>query len=68
MAGISEISTVEDIVDMLGEPYSILDPTYKGYTDCGLSYRCKDRDIVVTFYVDLESGKILSAKLEGYGE
>lgn len=68
VAGISETSTVEDIVDMLGEPYSILDPTYKDYTDCGLSYRCKDRDIVVTFYVDLESGKILSAKLEGYGE
>lgn len=68
VAGISETSTVEDIVDMLGEPFSILDPTYKDYTDCGLCYRCKDRDIEVTFYVDLESGKILSAKLEGYGE
>lgn len=68
VAGISETSTVEDIVDMLGEPFSILDPTYKDYTDCGLCYRCKDRDIEVTFYVDLESGKILSASLEGYGE
>lgn len=67
VAGISETSAVEDIIDMLGEPYSILDPAYEDYTDCGLNYRCKDRDIEVTFYVDLETGKILSAKLEGYG-
>lgn len=67
VAGISETSTMEDIIDVLGKPYGILDPAYEEYMDCGLKYRCKDRDIEVTFYVDMETGRILSVELEGYG-
>lgn len=67
VAGIRESSTVEEIIATLGNPYSIKDPAFKDYTDCGLTYRCEDRDIELTFYTDLETGKILTAALEGYG-
>ena len=68
VAGIRESSTVDEIIAALGNPYSIQDPAFNDYTDCGLTYRCEDRDIELTFYVDLETGEILTAALEGYAE
>lgn len=68
VAGLNEDSDIEEIIDTLGEPFRIDGSAYNEYTDCELTYRCQDRDIELTFRVNLETEKIMTVSLEGYAE
>lgn len=66
--GINENTQIEGILDGLGDPVGFGNPAYSEYTDVGLEYACKDASVYLTFYVDLETGEIITMTFEGYAE
>lgn len=68
LAGIDNDTTLPEILSELGSPYRIDTGSYSEYRDTHIEYMCKDASLYVSFYIDLDTEKIISATLEGYAE
>lgn len=65
---ISENSTILDIVDVFGNPYRIDVGFYSDFPDMKMEYKSREYSQYLTFYINLETEKIVSVHLEGYPE
>lgn len=63
---ISENSTILDIINAFGDPYRIDSGSYSDFPDIMMIYKSKELSQYLTFYVNLETEKIVSVHLEGY--
>ena len=65
---ISEHSTISDIIDVFGNPSRIDAGYYSDFPDMKMQYESREFSQYLTFYVNLETEKIVSVYLEGYTE
>lgn len=65
---ISEHSTISDIIDIFGNPSRIDAGVYSDFPDMQMQYESREFSQYLTFYVNLETEKIVSVHLEGYTE
>lgn len=63
---ISENSTILDIINAFGDPYKIDSGSYSDFPDIMMTYKSKELSQYLTFYVNLETERIVSVHLEGY--
>lgn len=65
---ITEDSTISDIINVFGNPYSIRVGCYSDFPDMVMEYESRELSQYLTFYVNLETEKIVAVNLEGYPE
>lgn len=65
--GITESAKIQDILDALGEPYSLEDPAWSDFLNAGFRYACLETSRYLTFYMNLETEEPITMTLEGYG-
>lgn len=58
--------TISSLIETLDEPYDLGDGYYHDFLDMTMEYRMEDRDVYLTFAVNLETGEIYDFTLEGY--
>lgn len=63
---ISEYSTISDIIDVFGNPCRIDAGCYSDFPDMKMVYESRELSQYLTFYVNLETEKIVAVHLEGY--
>lgn len=64
--GISEYSTIQDIINVFGNPRRIDRGCYSDFPDMVMEYKSRELSQYLTFYVNLETEKIVAVHLEGY--
>lgn len=57
---------LDDILSVLGTPYSVSAGAYSEALDVRMEYRCEERDLYLNIYADLETANVYCVSIEGY--